>query len=67
MTRSVWPGDARPFFFGMRVHQRSVHDGEKGIEESNSAIWHSIEDAGHSIAVGATDDILAVAAEELQS
>ncbi|MGD9920405.1 MAG: alpha/beta fold hydrolase [Pseudorhodoplanes sp.] len=31
------------------------------------AVWHSIEDAGHFIAVGAADDILAIAAEELRA
>ena len=31
------------------------------------AVWHSVEQAGHFVAVGAADDILAIAAEELQT
>jgi pimeloyl-ACP methyl ester carboxylesterase len=31
------------------------------------AVWHSVESAGHFIAVGAADDILAIAAEELRT
>jgi pimeloyl-ACP methyl ester carboxylesterase len=31
------------------------------------AVWHSVESAGHFIAVGAADDILAIAAEELRA
>jgi pimeloyl-ACP methyl ester carboxylesterase len=31
------------------------------------AVWHSIEDAGHFIAVGAADDILAIASQELRA
>jgi pimeloyl-ACP methyl ester carboxylesterase len=31
------------------------------------AVWHSVEDAGHFIAVGAADDILAIAAQELRT
>lgn len=31
------------------------------------AVWHSIEDAGHFIAVGAANEILAVAADELSA
>jgi pimeloyl-ACP methyl ester carboxylesterase len=31
------------------------------------AVWHSIKDAGHFIAVGAADDILAIAADELRA
>jgi pimeloyl-ACP methyl ester carboxylesterase len=30
------------------------------------AVWHSVEQAGHFVAVGAADDILAIAAEELR-
>jgi pimeloyl-ACP methyl ester carboxylesterase len=31
------------------------------------AIWHPVEGAGHFVAVGAADEILAIAAEELQT
>lgn len=31
------------------------------------AVWHSVEDAGHFVAVGAVDDILAIAAQELRA
>ncbi len=31
------------------------------------AVWHSVEDAGHFIAVGASDEILAIAADELRA
>jgi pimeloyl-ACP methyl ester carboxylesterase len=31
------------------------------------AVWHSVEDAGHFVAVGAADDILAIAADELRA
>jgi pimeloyl-ACP methyl ester carboxylesterase len=30
------------------------------------AVWHSVEDAGHFVAVGAADDILGIAAQELR-
>jgi pimeloyl-ACP methyl ester carboxylesterase len=29
------------------------------------AVWHPVEGAGHFVAVGASDEILAIAAEEL--
>ena len=29
------------------------------------SVWHSVEGAGHFVAVGAGDDIFAIAAEEL--
>jgi pimeloyl-ACP methyl ester carboxylesterase len=31
------------------------------------AVWHSVDDAGHFIAVGASDEILAIAADELRA
>lgn len=31
------------------------------------AVWHSVEDAGHFVAVGAVDGILAIAAQELRA
>jgi pimeloyl-ACP methyl ester carboxylesterase len=31
------------------------------------AVWHSVQDAGHFVAIGAADDILAIAAEELRA
>jgi pimeloyl-ACP methyl ester carboxylesterase len=29
------------------------------------AVWHSVEGAGHFVAVGAADDVFAIAAKEL--
>lgn len=36
-------------------------------DRTPGAVWHSIEDAGHFIAVGAADEILAIAADELRA
>lgn len=35
-------------------------------ERMPGAIWHSVEGAGHFVAVGSADDVLALAAEELK-
>lgn len=36
-------------------------------DRTPGAVWHSIEDAGHFIAVGAADEIFAIAADELRA
>lgn len=38
---------------------------KKVAEQMPGAVWHPVEGAGHFVAVGAADEILAIAAEEL--
>jgi pimeloyl-ACP methyl ester carboxylesterase len=36
-------------------------------ERMPGAVWHPVEGAGHFVAVGAADDIFAIAADELRA
>ncbi|MFC7448812.1 alpha/beta fold hydrolase [Rhodococcus daqingensis] len=57
----------RPVHMWQGTDDRLVADSiNKAVaDRMPGAVWHSVEGAGHFVAIGSADDILAVAAEEL--
>ncbi len=57
----------RPVHMWQGTDDRLVPDpiNKRVADAMPGAVWHSVEGAGHFVAIGAGDDIFAVAAEEL--
>jgi pimeloyl-ACP methyl ester carboxylesterase len=66
-----WPFDVRAI--ERRVHMWQGTDdslvpaaiNQRVAERMPGAVWHPVEGAGHFVAIGAADEVLAIAAAEL--